>query len=94
MVTKCFAAALPAMVFIAMSGQAYAGATISDKRYWPDEVGPSSQYVVRPSGQYAVRPSDSDFGWAIPTLSGSPQVSPDAIGPEAHHYEGGPKSDD
>jgi hypothetical protein len=80
MITKRFAAALPAIVFIAMSGQAHAGATISDKRYWPDEVGPSSQYVVQPS--------DSDFGWTTPS------ASPQAIEPDEHRYQGGPKSDD
>jgi hypothetical protein len=80
MITKRFAAALPAIVFIAMSGQAYAGATISDKRYWPDEVGPSSQYTVQPS--------DSDFGWAMPS------ASPQAIEPDEQRYHGGPKSSD
>jgi hypothetical protein len=63
MITKRFAAALPAIVFIAMSSQAYAGATISDKRYWPDEVGP-------------VQPSDSDFGRAMPSAS-PPAIEPD-----------------
>jgi hypothetical protein len=80
MIAKRFAAALPAVVFIAMSSQAYAGTTISDKRYWPDEVGPSSQYTVQPS--------DSDFGWAMPS------ASPQAIEPDEQRYHGGPKSND
>jgi hypothetical protein len=80
MITKRFAAALPAIEFIAISGQAYAGATISDKRYWPNEVGPSSEY--------AIQPSDSDFGRAMPS------ASPQAIEPDEQRYHGGPKSDD
>ena len=61
MITKLFAAAVPAMVFIAMSSQVHAGTTISDTRYWPSEVGPSSQDMIRPS--------DSDFGWVTPMYS-------------------------
>jgi len=36
--TKRFVLATSTMVFVAMSAQAYAGTTISDKRYWPSEA--------------------------------------------------------
>jgi hypothetical protein len=35
------------MVFVAMSAQAYAGTTISDKRYWPSEVSSADQNTVQ-----------------------------------------------
>jgi hypothetical protein len=38
MIAKRFVLATSIMVFVAMSGQAVAGVTISDERYWPNEV--------------------------------------------------------
>jgi hypothetical protein len=35
------------MMFVAMSGQAYAGATISDTRYWPSETTSAHQNAVQ-----------------------------------------------
>jgi hypothetical protein len=35
------------MALVAISSHAYAGATVSDKRYWPSEARVSSQTVVR-----------------------------------------------
>jgi hypothetical protein len=46
MTMERFALATLIAAFVAVSGQAYAGATISDQRYWPNEVGPSKQNVV------------------------------------------------
>jgi hypothetical protein len=47
MTTKRFVQAAAVMVFIAMSGQAYAGTTISDTRYWPSEVSSADQNAVQ-----------------------------------------------
>ena len=38
MIAKNFVLATAMIMFVAMSGQAYAGATISDTRYWPSEA--------------------------------------------------------
>jgi hypothetical protein len=35
------------MVLVAMSGQAYAGTTISDTRYWPSEASSAEQNPVQ-----------------------------------------------
>jgi hypothetical protein len=45
--TKSLVLATSMIALIAISGEAYAGATISDKRYWPSEARLSSQTVVR-----------------------------------------------
>jgi hypothetical protein len=47
MITKRFVLATSMLVFVAMSGQAYAGTTISDNRYWPSEVSSADQNAVR-----------------------------------------------
>jgi len=47
MVTKRFVLATSMMVFVAVSGQAYAGTTISDQRYWPSEVSAADQNAVQ-----------------------------------------------
>lgn len=47
-----------ALPLLAMSASAYAGATISDKRYWPNEV--------RPSASVAGGPQSSAFAWEQP----------------------------
>jgi len=42
------------MVLLAMSGRAYAGATISDTRYWPSEASSADQSAVqRPENAFA-----------------------------------------
>ena len=46
MITKRFVLATAMMVFVAMSGQAYAGTTISDQRYWPSEASSADQNAV------------------------------------------------
>jgi hypothetical protein len=46
MTTKRFVLATSMMIFVAMSGQAYAGATISDTRYWPGEATLAHQIAV------------------------------------------------
>jgi hypothetical protein len=62
---------------VAMSATANAGATISDRRYWPSEVGPSSAYRTV-STQHAPRDAFAAIG----------QTS-ESFGPR---YLGGPKS--
>jgi len=47
MITKRFILATSMIVFVAISGQAYAGATISDKRYWPSEASSADQNAVQ-----------------------------------------------
>ena len=47
MITKRFVLVTSMMVFVAMSGQAYAGTTISDTRYWPSEASLAHQDAVR-----------------------------------------------
>jgi hypothetical protein len=67
---------------VAMSATANAGATISDKRYWPSEVGPGSYHAV--STQHASRDAFAAIG---------PTAAPARTEDEAAwHYVGGPKS--
>jgi hypothetical protein len=47
MSTKRFVQAAVVMTFIAISGQAYAGTTISDTRYWPSEASSAGQNAVQ-----------------------------------------------
>ena len=47
MITKRFVLATSMMMLVAMSGQAYAGITISDKRYWPSELNATHQNAVQ-----------------------------------------------
>jgi hypothetical protein len=51
---KRFALATSMMILLAMSGQAYAGATVSDRRYWPNEASLTNQSAVqRPENAFA-----------------------------------------
>jgi hypothetical protein len=47
MTTKRFVLATSMAVFVVMSGQAYAGTTISDERYWPSEVSSADQNAIQ-----------------------------------------------
>jgi hypothetical protein len=47
LITKPLILATSMVALAALSSQAYAGATISDRRYWPSEARLSSQTVVR-----------------------------------------------
>jgi hypothetical protein len=47
MITKRFVLAASMMVLV--TGQAYAGTTISDKRYWPSEASSADQNAVKGS---------------------------------------------
>ena len=46
MITRRFVLAASMTLFVAMSGHAYAGTTISDMRYWPSEVSAADQNAV------------------------------------------------
>ncbi|WP_456620162.1 hypothetical protein [Bradyrhizobium sp. P5_C12] len=71
---------------VAMSATANAGVTISDRRYWPSEVGPGSYHTV-----IAQRPTRDSFAAAEPGIS--PAMSaPRDIGAPTTRYVGGPKS--
>ncbi len=78
MMTKRIVLATSMLIFTAISGQAFAGATISDRRYWPDEVR-SSSVNVAPSTENA-------FDSMMPAHT---QVQ--AVTHEGQSYEGGPK---
>jgi hypothetical protein len=47
LMTRPLVLATSLMALVAISGQAHAGTTISDKRYWPREARLSSETVVR-----------------------------------------------
>ena len=66
---------------VAMSATAYAGSTISDKSYWPNEARQSVQ--TRTFGS----PSDA-FAYDRPALQPAPTAN---VGGPAGHYQGGPK---
>jgi hypothetical protein len=75
MITKRFVLATSMMMFVVMSGQAYAGTTISDKRYWPSEVSSAAD-------QTAVQRPENAFDSA---------EMPREIDATGQSYQGGPK---
>ena len=77
MITKRFVLAAATMLFVAVSGQAYAGTTISDKRYWPSEVNAAAD-------QATVQRPENAFDSADMPQGNEATVRP---------YQGGPKSD-
>lgn len=70
---------------VAMSTTANAGATISDKRYWPSEVGPSAYRAV--STQHTPRDAYAAIGRTV-----APAVASVPAEEDTWHYVGGPKS--
>jgi hypothetical protein len=70
---------------VAMSATAHAGATISDKRYWPSEVGPSAYRSVDTT-QHAPRDAYAAVGRIAAPAVAAPAEE------ETWHYVGGPKS--
>ncbi|WP_035683953.1 hypothetical protein [Bradyrhizobium sp. Cp5.3] len=65
---------------VAMTTAANAGATISDRRYWPNEVGPSS---------YQAADTRSSAHDAFAAFGPAASLASDVSGPR---YVGGPKS--
>jgi hypothetical protein len=53
MKTRRFVLATSMMVLVAISGQAYAGTTVSDKRYWPSEASSADQNPVERESAFA-----------------------------------------
>lgn len=70
---------------VAISATANAGATISDKRNWPNEVGPAAYRSI--SAQQAPRDAFAAFGWMA-----EPAPARGIEDGNAWHYLGGPKS--
>lgn len=80
MVSKAYLAG--SLILLAASlGQAAAGQTVSDKRYWANEVGPSA---YRQAGETA-------YAQQVPR-TGRSSVAQKAASPKSCTYQGGPKS--
>jgi hypothetical protein len=78
MITKRFVQAAAVMVFIAVSGQAYAGTTISDTRYWPSEANSASQNTVqRPENAFYSAERPQAFAATAPSYQGGPKGNDD-----------------
>jgi hypothetical protein len=72
MVTKRLVLATSMMVFVGMAGQAYAGTTISDTRYWPT----ADQSVVRhPDNAFASMETSQEIQATGPSYHGGPKVN-------------------
>ena len=63
LLTRPLILATSMMTLVAISGHAYAGTTISDKRYWPSEARLPTQTVVRQP--------ESAFGSAMLQFTGT-----------------------
>jgi hypothetical protein len=72
--TKRFVLATAMIVFVAMSGQAYAGTTISDTRYWPSEASSADQNAVHHS-ENAFYSAQATVATAAQTYQGGPKGS-------------------
>ena len=74
MITKRFVLATSMMVLLAMSGRAYAGATISDTRYWPSEASSADQSAVqRPENAFASAETPRAIETTGPVYQGGPK---------------------
>jgi hypothetical protein len=76
MIIKRFVLATAMMVFVAISGQAYAGTTISDQRYWPSEASSTDQNAV-PRAENAFDTAETPRGIQAtePSYQGGPKGS-------------------
>ncbi len=84
MMTKRLALAASVLIFTAISGQAFAGETMSDQRYWPEETHASTVTTI-PSASNAFARMSPDEQQAM-----EPQQATDH---PQYTYHGGPKSD-
>ena len=74
MITKRFILAAAMMMLVAMSGQAYAGMTISDTRYWPGELSSTHENAVqRPENASASVESPRGIGATEHRYQGGPK---------------------
>ena len=72
--------------FMTLSGMAHAGPGITDKSYWPNEVGPSSYNRTAPTGLDSYRARAMQDRRVLP----STQVAPEGYNGRCR-YLGGPK---
>jgi hypothetical protein len=78
MSTKRFVQAAAVMAFIAISGQAYAGTTISDTRYWPSEASSAGQNAVqRPENAFYFARRPQATVTTAPFYQGGPKGNDD-----------------
>jgi hypothetical protein len=71
---------------VAVSGIAHAGSTITDKSYWPGEIGPAAHGIDIASGN----PNSAfAFDRSAPNFQAAPTAS---YGNSGSSYQGGPKS--
>ena len=78
MSTKRFVQAAVVMTFIAISGQAYAGTTISDTRYWPSEASSAGQNAVqRPENAFYFGERPQASVATAPSYQGGPKGNND-----------------
>jgi len=76
MITKRLVLATSIMVFVAMAGQAYAGTTISDTRYWPSEASSAENGAVRrPENAFASAETPRGIEATGPSYHGGPKVN-------------------
>jgi hypothetical protein len=76
MTTKRLVLATSMAVFVVMSGQAYAGTTISDERYWPSEVSSADQNAVqRPENTFRSAETPRETDAPGPSYHGGPKES-------------------
>jgi len=74
MIANRFVLAASMVVLVAMSGHAYAGTTISDKRYWPDEVGTTDQSTaLRRENAFGLAGTRGDIEATEPSYRGGPK---------------------
>lgn len=86
MLRKCLLTISLLLPLVAISAAAQAGATISDKRYWPSEVGPSAYRTVGSQNKLS-------SAFASDRMTSRFQVVPMAReGGNIPRYYGGPKS--
>ena len=84
--TKKLAIAASIAVLVAISGQASARVTASNARYWPEATGPSDRQAARAYDAYNAYNAYNAFI--------DPAIATPLYWPNAHRYEGGPKTND
>jgi hypothetical protein len=83
--TKKLAIAASVAVLVAISGQAFARNASPNARYWPETTGLSEQQAARAYDAYNAYNAYNAFI--------DPAMAMPLYWPNAHRYEGGPKTD-
>jgi len=86
MFKQTFRTMLLVLPLVAVSASAFAGATISDRRYWPNEARRGAQGMSNPQGDWS-----SAFG-SVPATPGHYFAPPVDSSRRVWRYQGGPKS--